>query len=125
MSNNILLYKNRYINPDKKVEVYRCLNRKGKIYSIRQRGVVVAHTDNIVLEDCEFVVNASGKKKAIETKERNVHAFIRGTIIDKEVVPLERVTYHPFSEVGFVSNGEVIEKAKGVVINHSGVKTIQ
>jgi hypothetical protein len=126
MSNHILLYKNRYINLEKEVDVYRCLNRKGKFYSIKQRGVVVGHTDNIVLSDCKFIVNASGKKKAIETKQRNVHAYIRGRIIHTEQITTSAtITYNPFDNNGFVSEGLPIVEAKGVVINHSGVKKIE
>lgn len=121
---NIFPFKNRSVQLDKPVEIYRCLNRKGKIYSIRQRGVVVAHTDNITIKNCTFVVNEAGKKKAIETSERNVHAFIRGFIEKRfRANSLLTVKYNPFSTHGFLCvNRGSISKARYVVIDRTGVK---
>jgi hypothetical protein len=119
--NNIFPYKQRQINPKKEVEVYRCLNRRGKIYSIRQRGVVVAHTNNILLEHCEFIINEAGKKKAILTNQRNVHAYIRGRISDKNFETHKEIKYHPFDDAGFLSEGKPIKKTQGISISELGV----
>src|SRR5690554_667673 len=79
-------YKNREINLEKEVEVYRCLNRKGKVYSIKQDGLVVAHTDALTMRDVKFIINQSGKKRCIDKKVRNVHAYIKGKIATKGVM---------------------------------------
>ena len=114
-------YKGRIIDYTKEVEVYRCLNRKGKIYSIRQGGKVVAHTEAITLKDCKFIVNKSGKMKAIETKKRNVHAYIKGMIGDifdpsTFIIPIH---YNPFDELGFRTNSqmEITESKTFLLIN--------
>jgi len=77
-------FKGRELDPLKPVEVYRCLNRKGQVFSVRQGGLVVGHTDNIVLKDCKFKVNKSGYKRYLKEGQRNVHAFIQGYIGNEE-----------------------------------------
>lgn len=111
-------YKNRTIDVSKPIDLYRCLNRKGFIFSMRQFGKVVAHTDKIVLTDCKMIVNKAGKKKAIYTNNRNVHAFIKGYISDNDSIKNTFsfiLKYNPFSsdnfhinEVGEVKNCKVI-----------------
>lgn len=100
---NIQSYKNRKLIYDKPFEVYRCLNRKGRIYSIRQNGLVVGHTDSLSMTNVELVVNSGGKKQAIKTMQRNVHAFVRGYINSSiSYDGIKQLTYNPFSELGFV-----------------------
>ena len=110
-------FKGREIDYDKPVEVYRCLNRKGKIFSIRQNGLVVAHTGAFILKDCELIVNKAGKKRSMETGERNVHAFIKGYLTDIYDIKLTMswlLRYDPFSELGFhiIFDGWLTEELK-------------
>lgn len=114
-------YKDRIIDYTREVEVYRCLNRKGKIFSIRQDGKVVAHTEAIILKDCRFIVNKSGKKRAMESKQRDVHAYVKGMIGDifdpsTFIIP---ITYNPFDELGFRTNNqmEVTDSKTFLLIN--------
>lgn len=99
-------YKNRTLDPSKQVEVYRCLNRQGKTFSIRQDGLVVAHAESLILKDAVFVVNESGKARCQDTQERNVHAHVEGILVEEvEEHPMKvalRVKYDPFSPNGFV-----------------------
>lgn len=110
-----------------KADVYRNLH-KG-LMSIRSRethnyGRVAAHSNYIRMRDCVFVVNERGRQKVIETKRKNVHAFIRGTItramgyhVDTKQIPTPstqgvdaytEVTYNPYSCDKFVTkNGNV------------------
>lgn len=115
-------YKDREINFDKPVDVYRCLQKKGRVYSIRQQGKVVGHTEVLNLKDVKFVINAYGKKQAIRTKQRNVHAFVRGYISDSEsghiLYPL---SYCPFSKDGFIIQGEQVESSPFVAIRTFGI----
>jgi hypothetical protein len=117
----IIPYKDRTLDPDKKVNVYRCLNRKGHVYSVQQSGKVIGHTTNIILVDVTFNVNPSGKKRAIETKVRNVHAKINGYV--REVMPyplnldmLGLIKYYPFCEDNFTCNDEEITECNVVTI---------
>lgn len=121
---DITPYKDRELDFGKEVYVYRCLNRKGHVYSIKQSGYVVAHTTDITLMDVKFIVNASGKKKAIETKQRNVHAFIKGMISPYIYFTTPtKITYHPFNECGFhiYSTKEGLTTSNKVIINENGV----
>lgn len=121
ISYNITPYKGRTINFSKKVRVYRCLTRKGCVYSIQQGGKVVAHTSDLILRDVNFKINRSGKKRAIETGIRNVHAMIDGyidnTLQDTEVVGT--LKYYPFCEDNFMCNGKEITSCEVVTINEN------
>lgn len=130
-------YKGREIDRKEKVRIYRNLNRKGHVYSIQQFGLVVGYTTDIKLYDCEFVVMKGGKNRALETKTRNVHAFIDGYVCMffegdalvgniGNIAKPAKIRYYPFDENGFVCTNydkEPIEitHAKGVVIDEDGV----
>lgn len=114
-------YKGRYVDYSKPVEIYRCLNRKGKIFTVRQKGKVVAHIDNIILKNCEFIVNEKGKVRCITTNQRNVHAYIKGFIGNCDDIPLSfgfLVDYDPFLKTKFYSKLYNFEfkKAKAIHI---------
>jgi len=129
--NNIKSFKGRTIETDKPIDVYRNLNRKGQIYSIRQSGKVVAHTTAICIRQAEFIVNSSGKARAIKTMQRNVHAFIRGfydtdgmgTTAKRNDLPVI-LTYSPFLTKGFHNkiSGNELNGALFCIINSEGVK---
>lgn len=110
----ITKFKNREIDWDQPVEVYRNLQKKGKCYSVRQGGVVVAHLrpkgeDYLMIYDLECTVSPSGKARAQKTGQRNVHAFIRGKITEPQREParmwmsaiLGKLNYDPFSADSF------------------------
>jgi hypothetical protein len=120
----MISYKDRTVDFSKYVDVYRCLNRSGKTYSIRQDGKVVAHTEKLILKKCEFIINKSGKQRCIETGDRNVHAFIRGYIGNGDDVPLSfgfHIHYNPFDERVFFSNNFEIKEANAVHIRQGGI----
>lgn len=118
----MISFKNRDLDLTKPVEIYRCLNRKGVIFSVRQNGKVVAHTSKIILKDCELIVNKSGKQRSIQTQERNVHAFIKGVIGEYDDIKLTfsyLIKYNPFSLENFVINGKEVDKCDIVYIQDS------
>lgn len=63
-----------------KVEAYRNLNKGG--YSLRcaKTKRVIAHVTQLTLLDCTFHVQQGGRNRVLATKQKNVHAFIRGTV---------------------------------------------
>lgn len=73
-------YKGRNVLPGQLVDVYRNVNKKGVVYSIRdaKTGLVLGHATHILLNSCTFHVNPAGRKKVLLTKKKNVHAWIRG-----------------------------------------------
>lgn len=122
---NIEPFKNREVDLSCKVELYRCLNRSGYVFSLRQNGLVVGHTDNVILKGCTMHINQAGKDRCIEKQERDVHAFIRGflgtihNIKNKSAFPLH---YNPYDDKGFFSDivGEVTE-SEVVYIDNGGI----
>ena len=69
-------YKNREVNHNEPIDLYRCLNRKGHVYSLRQNGLVVGHTDEVKLINCRPMVKEAGQKRCRITQSRNVHAWL-------------------------------------------------
>lgn len=119
-------FKNRKFDQTKPVYIYRNLHRKGKVYSIMQNTVVVGHCENLNLTEATFIINKAGKKKAIETKIRNVHAFIKGFICNAENIDEQdfvKLYYHPFEQFGFhIGDYKDINSARFVNISENGVK---
>ena len=91
-----------------RVEVYRNLHKR--CWSVRalegpQKGRVIAHEHDFILEACSYAVQPAGRDKVRRTGRKNVHAFIRGTLPSEPMVmwPGTRgVTYNPYKHDGFV-----------------------
>ena len=99
--------KRYYIDYSKPVKVYRNLH-KG-CWSVKQNGLVKAHSDKINLYDCSFLVNEKNRLKVIKEKRKNVHAGVLGYIekwIDldweKNHSTARPVTYNPYKYKNFV-----------------------
>lgn len=113
LMHNIIYFKNRTIDFNKTVKIYRNLHKKGKVYSIVQNKLVCGYTDNITLTFCNFKINQSGKNRAIQSGIRNVHAYIEGFISDvsnSELTDLYQceVKYNPFQSEGFITEDKNI-----------------
>ena len=123
--NNITPYKNRELDISKKVRMYRCLNRKGFIFSLNQNGKVVGHTNNIVLKDCNLIVLESGKKRCLKEKQRNIHAFVEGYLGNENDIKLSfsfLLKYNPYENKNFYTSiaGE-ISKCNVVYIKNNKI----
>jgi len=123
--NNITSFKGRSLELNKTVEVYRNLNRKGVVWSIKQGTLVVGHAHVVSLSDAIFKVNISGQQRARRDKVRNVHARIVGYIkqlfIEKETS--QKIYYNPYTTDYFsikVSN-EFIHNVHEACLNQKGV----
>ena len=105
-----------------RVEVYFNLHKK--TFSVRncKTGLVIAHTDNIWVEDPVFVVRKAGREKVLRERKKNVHAFVRGTWMQDLLVAdaqkifdhwgaSEEVTYNPYKYDSFVTkhDGKAID----------------
>ena len=63
-----------------KVEVYRNLHKN--CWSVRwPNGRVLAHVDEIHLENVDLVVRPAGREKVLREKRKNVHAFAKGEVV--------------------------------------------
>lgn len=75
-------FKDRGVNPEKPVQIYRNLNGdRLHRWSIRQGGLVVAHAEEIELEDVSFHVNRAGWRRMAKSGRRNVHAYAKGWVV--------------------------------------------
>lgn len=140
--NKITPFKGRKIKMDKPVEVYRNLNRKGRVFSIRQNGLVVGHTTNLMLTDVKFYVNKSASKRVKERQKRYVHAWIIGMVCVNNICGLNAtnieynndrfqyyVTYNPYKNCDFLAHSNVdlnmepikAKKALAVAFTSNGV----
>jgi hypothetical protein len=91
----------QYIDKTKPVYVYRNLHKQ--CLSVRQDGIVMCHAENVVLMDCEFKVNEKGRDRVREDKQKNVHAGVKGFVVDArrslELLDFgwESVYYNPYT----------------------------
>lgn len=109
-------YKNREIDATKPVQIYKNLHKPG-FYSIRQNGLVVAHSKNFTVRVTNFHVNENGRQKVIREKKKFVHAWCEGYIIDGGIcqlgTKLEEIYYNPYTTNCFVYK----DSNKGVIVD--------
>jgi hypothetical protein len=84
------------------VDVYYNLIKK--CLSVRHKGKIIKHTQSVTLKDVTFIVSEKGRQRVIKNKRKNVHAVIRGTLLEGTglVMQVESVTYNPYLYSTFV-----------------------
>lgn len=119
------------------VDVYRNLHKN--IWSIRDRqtGKVIDHQQVVHILDAKFVVQPSGRAKVLREGRKNVHAFVRGTFVPKDVFAIltlqhdfphkwigkgKQVWYNPYKsdKFRFEETLETVDKAKFVLLGREG-----
>lgn len=102
-------------------DVYRNLTRR--CWSIRERGRVVGHLQTVTLAGAVMVVRPGSRARVIRTGNREVHAWVRGTLVLDAGVPAgaRRLHYRPF-EAGHFTDvcGMPIEAAAWVYFDQDG-----
>lgn len=119
-------YKDRALNLSEPVLVYR--NLRNGLLSIKQNGVVVGHTDSLVLENIKFIVKESGRQRVLREQQKNVHAYVSGHILvsgnvkeDAGLVEEITVVYNPYKMDKFSTRtGVRLKGCKYLTINKSG-----
>ena len=93
-------------------QIYRNL-RNGK-WSVQYRAgrelKVVAHADNVYMGVCSFVVQEKGNQRVRLEQRKNVHAFVRGVLLDApenlianpSAGGMVELTYNPYKYSSFV-----------------------
>ena len=71
-----------------KHDIYRNLNKARKepsrhVWSMRTKGRVVGHSEDVIILDAEFKVSESTRQRIIKANKRNVCAFVRGTLFSE------------------------------------------
>jgi hypothetical protein len=89
--------------------------------SVRHKGLVVNHAQEIALENVKFVVSQAGRRRVLEEKRKNVHAFVRGEIREMSFADRNAwghvIKYNPYKYSSFVTKNEIpVKGAKMVAI---------
>lgn len=96
-------YKGRAIDFSKPVAIYR--NLHNKMYSVKQGGLVVAHLDSFTMKRVSFVVREGGRRKVIATRQKAIHAFICGQLLNVNKAEgyddQLRISYNPYKSASF------------------------
>lgn len=110
------------------VEVYKNLHKN--CWSVRDNKTrrVIGHVRHIHLTDTTLVVRPSGRDRVLREGVKNVHAFIKGTIVTvNESLPdswgySTEITYNPYMYDSFVEKGTGIpvKKAKDIYLGGFG-----
>ena len=119
------------------VYVYRNLRhgRKTKpLYSIMHNGRVIDRRHRVLLSEATFVVRPAGRRRALAEGHKNVHAFVKGTLVDdKGVFGIDAdgqdfgmsVVYNPrvagYFYLSCVPFGLPVKGARGVLLNERGI----
>lgn len=78
---NVTPFKNRVLDLNEPVSVYRNLSKTRKFrYSLRQGRLVVAHANKLALKNCSFFVSEKGRQWVIRNKRKTVHAWVSGLL---------------------------------------------
>lgn len=91
----------KLIDPSRPVKCYR--NLRTKKFSVMQDRIVRFHTNEINLTNVKFEVNAKIRERVRLTKQKQVHAFVCGTLdqpVDEKC--FEQVYYNPYNVESFI-----------------------
>jgi hypothetical protein len=90
-----------------RVFVYYNLHRK--CWSVKSldgpnKGRVVGHVDQCVLQHCTFKVSEAGRQRVLRERRKNVHAGVVGELLATDNVSIDlpvRVQYNPYLQESF------------------------
>jgi len=121
-------FKGRTIQLEKPIRVYRNLHyKKKRIYSIRQKGITVAHAERLCLSNCDFIVNEKCRQRIIKNKRKEFCAYVEGTLVGSTMgttasrndLPIKLV-FDPYFDDAFMAKDREsydlkVYKARGVI----------
>lgn len=108
------------------VFAYRNLNRKGVVWSIKDRatGRVAFRLTHALFEDVDLKVSQKGRERVLRDKRKNVHAGVSGRLIIEilEEVDWVRASYNPYKDDSFVlEDGTKVSHAKYAKLTEEGL----
>lgn len=108
-----------------KVFCYRNLNRKGVVWSVKDKktGLVIDRSHVVYLKDAELKVSQAGRKRVLLQQKKNVHAGAQGIRIKRvPKVGWVRVEYNPYKYESFVYSDtkRPVHSAKYIMLNEKG-----
>lgn len=101
------------------VRCYRNLHHG--LFSVQHKGRVVAHVATLTLADARFTVQPAGQARVLATGQKQVHAFVSGTVTDLATLG-ERVSYDPYKAGAFTAtDGQPVTRAPLATLAGTGV----
>lgn len=84
---------------------------------------MVRHAEETALRNAVFHVNESGRQRVLRERRKNVHAWVKGTVIPvPDEIPDTEVRYNPYVMSHFQDeNGTPVYSADLVVFLNNGV----
>jgi hypothetical protein len=123
-------YKGRSIENGQRVKVY--FNLHNKKYSAvaldgSDKGRVLGHFDEVVLDDVSFIVSEAGRQRVIREKKKNVHAYAIGQWRkgrDLNFFSASKLRYNPYKMRQFQVDETPVTQATGVYLGHRGLYAV-
>lgn len=127
--NTFRSFKGRTIEEGQRVKVYKNLNNG--LWSIKdaKSGLVLGHSESVVLEGVKFSVGQKGRERVIKEQQKNVHAYVigayKGTHTQDNMYAYSHVgvTYNPYKDKSFTLKADRTQKltkaSKAVLSNES------
>lgn len=127
-------YKGRSIENGQRIKVY--FNLHNKKYSAvamsgSDKGRVLGHFDEVVLDKVSFVVSEAGRQRVIREKKKNVHAYAIGTLwktyqtlMGQSRIVGSKLRYNPYKMSQFHVNEMPVTQADGVYLGHRGLYAV-
>lgn len=112
-----------------RVAVYKNLTRGcwsiAEVNAAGNRGKLIGHADSIALSDCRMVVKESRRIAICANRNREVHAWIVGTICDIPASEtLRELTYNPYRSDSFhTQDGQPVIAADTVIFTDKAYLT--
>jgi hypothetical protein len=109
------------------LKVFVYFNLHKKCFSIKalegqHKGLVIGHTNSVLLSDVTFKVSATGRRRVLAEKRKNVHAGVVGQMADSGAHDVHNrymmmgtaITYNPYKYDSFVqrSTEQPVHNAK-------------
>lgn len=111
-----------------KVFVYRNLNRRGVVWSVKDvaLGKVIDRTPEVFLRDVKLKVSQAGRARVLRLRQRNVHAGAEGLRVGPVVRSgWVRATYDSYRFESFVlATGEPVFQARFAKLTSTGLWVI-
>ena len=126
-----------------KVSVYRNLHNGLISIKSASSGLVLGHAKHVDIAWAKFVVNESGRQRVLKEKQKNVHAYVKGLLLNTRgfkpykgrslqrctalgaIDTIHKVTvvsYNPYKAPHFVIKGtsDKVSKASLCTVSHDG-----
>ena len=109
------------------MKVFVYFNLHKKCFSIKAlegqfKGLVIGHTNSVLLSDVSFKVSQAGRSRVLAEKRKNVHAGVAGHMADSGAHDVHSrymmmgaaITYNPYKYTSFVqrSTEQPVHNAK-------------